>query len=250
MKQKKKYLKWPFKKQKKQAIGMPSIQTNTDNPASYQQQTPPQPASQSEDTFHQTIQTLPYSVFVEILISKNLLLLIITGQPAQSKLEAAWSNILNEYSDAIKTEKSNNLFEAGKKLIYNRWCINFLSLALDYLKHEYDAAIAERISTLGYPLIEYNEDKNVYLKSIFEVETEAKFLIVQQNQLTAEYERLGGKKAPEQRQMIDYEKELRILSKFMGYNIRKQDITVMEYCSILNAYIENVEAIKKQTENG
>jgi hypothetical protein len=61
---------------------------------------------------------------------------------------------------------------------------------------------------------------------------------------------LGGEKAPEQRQMIDYEKELRILSKFMGYNIRKQDITVMEYCSILNAYIENAEAIKKQTENG
>ncbi len=158
----------------------------------------------------------------------------------------AWGNIQEEYSDSIKHGKGKGVFEAGKALVYNQWKLNFVALCLEALKTEYDVSIAERLSSLGYDFIADTEDKEAYLKQIYAVEGEAKFLIVQQNALYKEYQKLTGtNNAPVKRSLIDFEKELRILSKYMGYSIKKEQITVVEFCSIVNAYVDEMESLKK-----
>jgi hypothetical protein len=47
-----------------------------------------------------------------------------------------------------------------------------------------------------------------------------------------------------------YEKELSHLSKFQGFRIVKEKITVIEYCAIVNNYLEEIKRQKKGVKDG
>lgn len=197
-------------------------------------------ATLSEDMYHQKCKTLLYSTYIEIQTTGSLSLLTICGEPTEDQLEQAWDEIQQEYSDLIRTEKTTNVFDLYQKLSYTRFKLEYLGWVLPYLKAEYKQEYAERIASLGYDLIEWNEDREKYLQQIYLVENDAKFLIVQLNQLSSEYKKInpGASGSDVERTAMDYEKELAILSRFMGRWIRASEITVFEFCAIVNAYLE------------
>jgi hypothetical protein len=173
-------------------------------------------------------------------VKKDLSLLTISGEPSEEDLAKAYDAIMLEFSDLIRTEKTTSVFDLYKRLSYTKWKLTYLGWALSYLKHQYKKEYAERISLLGYDLIEEMEDREAYLKQIYLVENDAKFLVVQLNQLSNEYKLLNPASTSEEseRTAMDYQKELAILSRFMGKWIRADEITVFEFCSIVNAYLD------------
>jgi hypothetical protein len=177
---------------------------------------------------------------VDILVSGDLTKLVINGTPTEEDLASAWDDILQEYSDLIKTEKTTNVFDLYKRLTTTRFKLAYLGWTLSFLKVEYKREYAERISSMGYDLIEDLEDREAYLRQIYMVENDAKFLVVQLNQLSNEYKLLnpGSGNQEAERTEMDYQKELAILSRFMGRWIQAEEITVFKFCSIVNAYLE------------
>lgn len=199
-------------------------------------------------TFHQKCETLIYDIFTKILVTSDYNLLTITGSPKKSDLVNAWMGIMQEYSDLIKTEKSINIFEAWKKCVYTYWKMVYVENFIFKCKLKnpitglycYNAAEAEQVMLLGYDLIEPPaEDEEKYLHQIEMLDRESKTLVVMLNQYNQEYKLLAPDETnPIIRTIADYDKELALLSKFMGYQINKRVVTVSEVCGIINAFIE------------
>lgn len=113
-----------------------------------------------------------------------------------------------------------------------------LSASVAYLKVEYSGEIAEALMLLGYDLVEDLEDREAYLRQIYMVESEAKTLVIMLNQYVNEY-KLMFPEGEYKRTRADYEKELAILGKYMGY--RLNDITVSEFAGIVNLYMDQIK---------
>lgn len=239
-----KYLTKPLTWLKAQAIHLLSTQTKEEKNAS---SLPPiQPGTQSSSSYHQGIEKLPYSIFLQVITTGDVKHLIIEGDPAEAELLMAWYEIQYEYSDSVRTSKTDSILQLSKKILDAQWRMSFIDLCVFILKKGYNKEPADALVSLGYSLVEDLPERDAYLMQIYQIETEAKFLIIQLNQYNNEYKRLNpGGPGVQSRTMIDYEKELRILSKFMGYSIKKDQVTTMEFCSILNAYIEHIETNNK-----
>lgn len=226
-----------------QAYGMPSTEMQREIGAISGQTLPQE--SQLQGTWHRNCNTLKYGTYLEIVLSGDLRLLVISGEPSTEDLKEAWNAILNEYSSYIKTDKSDSIFNCWKKLEYTKWKMHMVNMCIEGLKIKYSATIAEELMKLGYDYIDGTEDNETYFKKLYDIQTEAKNLIVYYNQYLAEYTKLCPEGAVEnstiQRDRMSYEKELRILSKFMGYGIRKDEISVVEFCSIINTYLESTK---------
>lgn len=245
MQRKKKNIKKLFNWRMKQNSGMQSTQTNVEESKSSVTTLStdiPLPA-----LFHRSCKTLLYDTFLNIIDSGSLSLLVIHGQPSIEELVEAWGDILQEHSELIKSNKTQSISDLFKKITYTEWKIVFLEKGLWLLKHEYNEKIATDIANMGYDLIVANDDRETYLRQIYGVETDAKFLIVQLNQYKTEYSIL----CPKDQQvktltLIDYERDIAILSKFMGYRINKKEITVFEFDGIVNYYLETVQKEKQK----
>jgi len=243
MPRKKRYLNWLLKGQKKQDKTSPSTTMAEASPASYPQASPQ--ATPSAYSLHHSIRTLPYDCFVQIITGEELKPLIISGNPPVDELVSAWDNISDEYSNAIKSGKSKNVFAAYKKYIRIDSKMKMIDAALMYLTELYDEEIAVILHENGYKLITPEPDREKYLKQIKFVRTQAGSLVVMLNQAVAAYKLLS----PDNEHKVerDYQSfidELAILSKHQGYALRAKEITVLEYCAVINAYMLYVEANK------
>lgn len=237
----------PKNSQIKQEPGSDYTMMNTENSSS---QGLTQGNILSSTSYHRTCEKLNYGKFIQVLTTGNLNLLRIKGKSTKEQLEEAWEDIKAEYSNLIQTPKSDTLFDVVKKLARVQWLMLFLDMALDTLKEQYDQGIANLICENGYPMIEDLEDREDYLKQIYRVEIEAKVLIVLSNQYYAEYQSLIPKDAADtiKKDILYYEKELAFLSRFQGSRIDKNKITVLEFCAIVNTFLE--EAKKKNKNYG
>jgi hypothetical protein len=225
-----------------QASGMPSTPTSTEPGRSSATTSRVAP---SYALYHQSCDTLIYGEFLKILTTGDLRPLVIEGEPTEEDLKTAWDKILSEYSERITTEKTGNIISLWKRIIYTKWQISFLDIALDYLKQEYDAEIAEQVMMAGFDMIEDLESREDYLRQIYSIETEAKTLIVILNQLYNEYKILHPHGETIERTMADYDKELAILSKHVGFWIRKNEVTVADVASIVSIYMDYVKSLEK-----
>jgi hypothetical protein len=249
MPKKKHYLSWLRKGQKKQGATSPSTTMAEGSHASSLQQS--QQDIQSAYSLHRSIRTLPYDCFVQIITGEELKPLIISGTPPVDELVSAWDNISDEYSNAIKSGKSKNVFAAYKKYIRIDSKMKMVDAALMYLTELYDEEIATILHQNGYRLITPEPDREKYLKQIRFVRSQAGSLVVMLNQAVAAYKLL----APDNEHKVerDYQSfidELAILSKHQGYALRAKEITVLEYCAVINAYMLYVEANRKEAKNG
>lgn len=203
----------------------------------------------SQLSLHHSCDTLKYGKFLGIALGQlDKKVLIIKGKFSDDELDIIWDSIISEYAGLIKTGRSSNIFELYKKISYTSWKLEYLEKALGFLRFKYDSDIANSIVELGYGLIEYNEDRSKYLKNILFVEREAKTLLVLLNQYSKEYLLMcpEGSNEIDSRSMIDYDTELSLLSKFQGYRINKNKITVSEFASIVNNFLDT----KNHQNNG
>lgn len=199
------------------------------------------PQAEPSSMYHHKCNTLLYSAFISIMCGqRDLTILIIQGTPTEDQLNAAWDNILTEYSELTTSEAGENIFQVVKNILITKWKILYVDTALLTLAKKYDAVIANRLVEVGFDFIQPLENIDAYLRQLEAVRMEANILIVRLNQYNAEYERLCPKKTtePARRTEFDYQKELDILSKWYGSRIKKEEVTVFDVCSIMAAFME------------
>lgn len=184
------------------------------------------------------------------MITGDLTWLCISGNPLPNKLEESFEKILEEYMSLVKTEKTDDVFQLYKKIKQTQWLKDIIELCLNTLTVGYDEDVARIVSEKGFGVIEFIEDKEIYLRNIKSVRMSAKTLIIILNQYLTEYEILNKNNVAENvdvsenERRLSVEKEIATLSRFQGDRINKQTTTAFEYAAILNNYLEHA---KQQT---
>lgn len=248
MPRKRKLLNSLLKKLKALVKRKPSTVTQKGSSVSYQHQQSGTPSSYS---LHRSIRTLTYDSFIRIITGEDLGLLIIEGQPPVDELVSAWDHISEEYTEAIKTNNGKGVLKAYLKFTKLQAQMKMIDASIFYLTNAYDEEIANNLFENGYPLVEPNDNRETYLKQIDRVRIKAGTLVVMLNQAAAAYKLLApDNEMKVERSYQNFLDELAILSKHQGGAlIKAKDITVAEYCSVVNSYIAYVEANKKN-KNG
>ncbi len=226
MKQESRYWKWLRSWQTKPENGLASTANQQEN-ASASEQARPLDIQISTSGQPLTIDTLIYWDFIQMMLGR-------IEQPTN------WDEIKAEFSEAIKTPKSTTIFECWKKIesLTNR--MELVSVSCNFLKNIYDADIAAILQLNGYDYVQDLPERDAYLKQIYLIETEAKTMVVMLNQYYNEYRLLCPEGVmPSEPTVADYDKELAILSKFVGHRINKFEITTSEFCAYANLYIES-----------
>lgn len=247
MKKKGKYISWHRKEQEKQMSGKPSLETKEENSVSSLQVSPP--GIQSLGTYHKSIKTLVYEDFLTILTTEELKPLVISGEPPIDELVTAWESITDEYSNAIKTPKSDSIYACYKKIKRTEAYIKLVDWCLLILTEEYDEQFAKMIAEMGYNMIEPCDDKEEYLRRIKIVKLQASTLIVLLNQYQNEYNLLAPGDDKAKRDYQSYMDELALLSRHQGGGlIQPKSITVAQYISIVNSFMSYHDALRMHQE--
>lgn len=201
----------------------------------------------SKSLLHQSCETLPYKSFYKINVHGDLSLLVISGNYTHEQLSEVWNKILVEYSQLIKTEKSQSIFEAWKKIEYILAKMKICDQALTFFKNRfYDEEVAEALMLHGFDLVTYDGDNTDFDKQIKLLETQAKSLVVFLNQAYTEYKIIADSAQGEsklERTELDYEEDLAILARF-GYKLRRKG-TVLEYAANFNSFIKEQQNNRK-----
>lgn len=212
-----------------------------------------QDTTRLQKLFHQSCSTLKYGTFIKITLSNDLSLLITKrgAKVSDEELQVAWDGIVSEYCELVQTKRTKGLFEAWRKVIEVKCKIRTVQLSLFVLRIKYSSEVAEGLFLMGYPLIKEIEDNEAYLRQIDMVEIEARNLNTFLEQYEQEYKNLipttTEASTNNQRTELDYERDLVELSRFMGYRIDKDVITVQEQAAIMNSFIDYHD---KQKQHG
>ena len=184
---------------------------------------------QSTDTLLRSCKVLPLSIFKECYCNNDYSGL---GKGTKDELQAAWNEILFEYSSLIDSENSQYLFSISKKISLLSCDISFIEGAIVVLKAFHDQEIVDILRQMGYPLIEGYKEKD-----LDRIVSLAKTLVYEFNELQDEMNKIQTVASGKAQTESDFDKTIALLSKFQGYAIRPKETTVTEFCGIFNLFL-------------
>lgn len=226
------------KKLNKKENGLQSVLEGTLNP----QASLSQEKTLSRNTYHSSCQTLSIGAFWQAVLDESSTPLIIEGNPKKIDLDEAFENIKQEYARAIKTPKSDAIFILWRQMEYLMLKKKTTWVCLQTLKKTFSQKICEYLSEMGYELLTEENYKN----RLFAIENEMNSLDSLLEQAKQQYLSVVPVETEQgKRTMADYDTDLAKLSKYMGGGImNKQKVTVSQYISMLNIFIEEQQRNK------
>lgn len=214
------------------------------------QQRKPMASNQPAALFHHCNQ-LPFSNFLRCLLDGDLSALIISGNPSQGDLAECWANIYYEYV-SLSDDPETRYFiflQRDITLLFNEistveTSLYLLSPVMLPFSFDHKEALVKSIKDFGYKItIDFGTDYSPALEAV-------------QNKLAPKKQKLANKEKEileymqsKQGKSVDREYFTKILirlSKYQGYPVRINDITVSEYVALLKDYISYIESSKNE----
>lgn len=209
----------------------------------------PLPSPSQKDTpsfsLFRDCRSLPFDIFLDVLLDNRLDRLTISGEPTKEDLLAAWRGIYSEYATLTSTSESEQTFKLIKR-------INVLRFQIERA----EAVIAVLNETHSPKLVEYLQRFDINLPfDVTDHEGYQRDLVIASNMVKRWYHDLKimeqelepGTKSGKKMDRGYFDDLLFQLSKFAGYAIRAKDITVAEYATAFRAYVEQVNKLNAQS---
>jgi len=166
--------------------------------------------------------------------------LIKTGTANENDLNEAWERLYNEYADLIGSTSYKVLVKLTKEIGLLTSKIEIIRACCFVLLHKYSEKCIKELKKQGFNYKFDYSNKITFEKEINEVLVKSKYIGVKLNQKIKElndYVSLGKKGVVNEKYFIE---TLIILSKYMGYRLDANEITVSEFAAITKKYnIEN-----------
>ena len=239
----KRQLKWPLKEPKSKTQTSGFTEMNTENCVLPQQHKD----IISSCTLRRTCSDISIIAFKKAHCKNDLSVLIITGTPTPEDLQDAWNEIIWEYSGLIRTDTTDNLQEISKEIGLLQHHIIYVENALSLLRLRHDLKMpASEEIIKGFISMGYYIDYGLsYPQQLQSIESQCKTQVFDLISLQDEYNRLqktmDGKKQTEE----EMDKNIVMLSKYMGFRIDQQITMMDEYAQVMNIYIREVTSNNK-----
>ena len=187
--------------------------------------------------------TLPFSKYIDILVKKDLSLLIIEGKASEIELKDAWETINELYIDAIGDLDTKIRIEDAKDIAYLEGRIYIANALITQLKCSYSDALIDILNSFGYIIsIEPKESNLDAYISQFEGYLKSEILELQ--------EKINGidktdKKSVEISRQY-FEKIIVAIEITFKFQISIDKITTAKYCEYVNSYNNHIKNLEKQ----
>lgn len=192
---------------------------------------------------YQHCSELPLSRFIECLCEGKYSVLLIEGDATEEQLKEAWDALYNEYLDATAKNGSNDVMTLLNEFdaLYYKYAV--VEKCVEILRWYNDDRLIAILKERGFNFPFDDSNVEQYLKDLDRVMTRSKkFLVdmeIRRKQLDAIQKANSGAK-------IDrayFDTILVTLSKFAGYHVNEEVITVSRYVALLNMYINHCKQI-------
>ncbi len=180
--------------------------------------------------------------FIRINLSGDTTILLKSGKASPEQLSAAWGEIVAEYAELSNT----NEYQAGMKVmteygyLKNRYVM--LVMAVKVLHYKYDDDCVEILKRAGYNYEFSATNPVALLKDLELVSKKMKTIQVQLEQKAAEVENMSKDVQVTENTWTD---SIAAISKFMGFRIDRNVVSVAEYVGYqrqLQRYNEQITA--------
>lgn len=208
----------------------PSGYTET-NQGSFQ--SPSAPTTLSKGSLHRSTKTLRLNLFIRCLVNKEFECLIISGQHTVVEIMEAWDDVFFEYCELLKGDDSDYLLSLTKKITLLEIDISYVDGALMILEKEWDEELAQKLNSMLFKVRQDNSESFEMCRG------RLKRKLHDLSDLHDEYKKYLSTKEGKAPTEEDFEKLLIVLSKYQGYPINSEEITVYKYIMILNNYISH-----------
>lgn len=195
--------------------------------------------------YYESIQELPLNIFIEIMNTSNYLLLKKSGKGKKEKAFFLWSKIIQEYNSLTENEGQKHIVQLLQFVALMELKIRTVNYCLSSLKMNFNQDLADFANFFG---IRTKITRLNKYEGIKKAETELKRMISAVEDKKRELERIEEKNS-NKTSKNSFESILLDLSKFQGYSINSKQMTVFEFCLLLNKYKEHIKNVNKR-KNG
>ena len=190
---------------------------------------------------------LKLNIFVKILTDGEITKLIIEGEPPIEELEKAWNKIYSEYCNLTKSGNYTYVFKTNKEIGELKSKVLAVQLALQSLIYAETPEAIEVLKKCGFKYDPQNKEKCI--KSIHSrIKTDEVRLELKAKELEDYMKKQNNTNTKIKES--DFTQSLITLSKYMGTMLQAINITVTEYCTILNQYTTYCDTLEKQANHG
>lgn len=184
--------------------------------------------------YYKTAETCPLSVFVRVMVSNDLTHLKTFGYVKKQALAEAWELIFDQYLQIANGQKYVLLLRRLKDVAIMRNKTVLASRLIDVLEMKYNEKLVASLKLIGFRQKFDPRDVKGYFNDISKAKKQVKndLFTLEEMEKEAKKEESGEVKES------DFDQILTELSRFQGYRLDKNVITVSEYVNILNNYRE------------
>jgi hypothetical protein len=187
--------------------------------------------------------SIPFSKYIEILVNKDLNLLIIEGNATESELSDAWQTINELYIEAIGDLDTKIRIESAREIAYLEGRINIANSIIKQLEYGYSDALIQMLSSFGYIIsIEPNEANLEAYINQFNGYLKAELLELQEK--LNEIDKVEKKETEITKQY--FEKIIVAIELTFKFQISVEKITTAKYCEYINSYNNHIKNLEKQ----
>lgn len=193
---------------------------------------------------HDDAKKCTLNMYIEIAFRNNLNALIIEGNPPVEELTNARNEIINEFTEATGNHAAGILSRSLHKLFRLKSKIACYQLILNLIFFDEYDKVEEQLKTMNYKVPTNEKEKQQLIQRI---KTKIKTTYVSLSEESRKYNNLIKDSQGKEYTENDFEKQLSYVSKYMGYHIDKDKVTLIEYASYLNNYQKEIEyGIKRE----
>ena len=181
--------------------------------------------------------------FIDCLLDNKLYVL---GKGTEEELNSAWEDVMHEFSGLRANNSTTEILELQKEIFVLRNKIKIITLCIDVLWETYNRDLANELKTMGFNVKLDWSDKVQYYKELNLIFRKSKTYEVLARRKEKELQTLSEKSKSEKYSRKDFVSINTSLSKYMSFHINNSQITVAEWCDMVNKYEDYLESQQKQ----
>lgn len=173
---------------------------------------------------------IPLGVFLSIMYENDYSLMVVKKGLTKPNLKDCWNVIYEEYNELSDDGGNQVFFQMIKQKTILQNKIFITQTCIDGLKNYYNLELVNVLKKMGF---NFKFSKESLIRDLQKVVAKSKPFLLQLTKLNKEIQPfLSG----DQLKISDFDDILVSLSKFQGYRINKNEVSVSEFVKILNNY--------------
>lgn len=196
-------------------------------------------------TLHTDIHDLPMRVFVACIVDSDLSGLLIEGSATDADLMEAWSNLYAQYVDLLGDAETEYTLYLQRDIALLTHKITAIECALNILAIRHEDLVVIALKDFGIDTSQLYIGNHKYAQELKRISIQlARFRLELKEKENELAERDGDDKEPVTKAY--FTKILSRLSKYQGYPLRINELTIGEFAAHLKEY--NSQALKNNTK--